>query len=95
MISINKRSFDLLKWKYFCTKEYKIKDIIEAENDKDTAMFVFENFTARPRGTFAYRKSLLENKASIIGKQATIQYQNMTSYGVPRFPIVLVVRDYE
>jgi len=91
----DKRSFDLLKWKYFRTKEFTIKNITEAENDKGTATLVFENFTARPRGAFEYRKRLLDNKESIIGKQATVQYQNMTSHGVPRFPVVLVVRDYE
>lgn len=95
MYQKDKRSFDLLKWKYFCTKEFKIVDIVEAENDKDTAMFVFENFTARPRGTFEYRKKLLIDKNKLIGKEATIQYQNMTSNNVPRFPVVLVVRDYE
>jgi DNA ligase-1 len=30
-----------------------------------------------------------------MGKMLTVRFQNLTNTGVPRFPIGLVVRDYE
>jgi DNA ligase-1 len=52
-------------------------------------------FGASPRGTDEHRQDLLKNAKKIIGKYATVQYQNLSNYGVPRFPVAKIVRDYE
>jgi hypothetical protein len=38
---------------------------------------------------------LLEIADTLIGKDATIKYFNLTPDGVPRFPYVIAIRDYE
>jgi hypothetical protein len=38
---------------------------------------------------------LLERGDELVGKQATVKYFNLTPDGVPRFPYVIAIRDYE
>jgi hypothetical protein len=38
---------------------------------------------------------LLEKADDLIGKEATVKYFNLTPDGVPRFPYVIAIRDYE
>lgn len=35
------------------------------------------------------------NKSKYIGKNLTVQFQNLTDAGIPRFPVGLEIRDYE
>ena len=42
-----------------------------------------------------YTVSLLEQADELIGKEATVKYFNLTPDGVPRFPYVIAIRDYE
>ena len=99
MYAVDKRSVDLQKFKLFKDAEYKVVNIIEAFGDPGTALFVCETgeytFNVRPRGTREHRKALLENKNDSIGKFLTVRYQNLTENGIPRFPVGLVIRDYE
>jgi DNA ligase-1 len=37
----------------------------------------------------------LANKDTFLGKMLTVQYQNLTPDGIPRFPVGLSFRDYE
>jgi hypothetical protein len=41
------------------------------------------------------KAELLENKKDYIGKMATVRYQNLTPDGIPRFPVMITVRDFE
>lgn len=94
------RSNDLMKLKMFDTDEYEVVDIIEAGGlDKGTAIFKMKvgeyEFCARPTGTKQLRATYLANKEKIIGKMATIQHQGLSDAGLPRFPVMVAIRDYE
>jgi DNA ligase-1 len=62
--------------------------------------FVFEtensiSFHSNVKGSREYISDLLKQGDSLIGKTATIKYFNLTPNGVPRFPYVIAIRDYE
>ena len=97
---IGKRSNHLPKDKAFQTDECPIVDVKEGTGrEKGTAIWVCKvgehHFSAKPEGTLEVRRKLLEDKDKYIGKQLTVRYQNLTALGVPRFPVGIVIRDYE
>jgi ATP-dependent DNA ligase len=97
---VGQRSNYLLKFKDFQTEEFPIVDVKEGTGrEKGTAIWVCkvgeQHFSARPEGTLEVRKKFLEEKDKYIGKRLTVRFQNLTALGVPRFPIGVVVRDYE
>lgn len=90
-----------MKLKSFDTAEYKIVDA-EAARGRDTGTVVWvcetrsgQRFSVRPRGTVDQRRNWLATKDLHIGKMLTVQYQNLTPDGLPRFPVGLTFRDYE
>ena len=98
----NKRSSKLLKRKEFIDEEYTILGYEEGEGNREGTIkhFKFKNkdgrdFNSNVKGTFEYLTGLLEKADSLIGKEATIKYFNLTPDGVPRFPYVIAIRDYE
>jgi DNA ligase-1 len=97
---VGQRSNYLLKFKDFQTEEYPIVDVKEGTGrEKGTAIWVCkvgeQHFSARPEGTLEVRRKFLEEKDKYIGKQLTVRFQNLTALGIPRFPVGVVVRDYE
>jgi len=97
-----KRSKFLLKRKEFCDAEWEILDIIEGVGNRAgmAGNMVFktkngENFNSNIKGDRALLKEYLVNKLDYVGKLATIRYFNLTERGVPRFPFVHSVRNYE
>ena len=99
----NKRSKNLVKVKDIQDSEGVIIDVIEGKG-KLTGMvgkFVMQfpngkTFGAPMSGTkFADRKIAWENRESFIGKEATIEYFEITKNGVPRFPVFKALRNYE
>lgn len=95
------RSKDLQKLKNFCDSEYKIVGSHEGKGD-DIGTIIFECttesgsvFSVRPRGTLEQRRKMWETRDAFIGKMLTVRYQNLTEYNVPRFPVGIVVRDYD
>jgi DNA ligase-1 len=46
-------------------------------------------FRASLKGNMKYAQNILLTKESYLGKMATVQYQNLTPDGVPRFPIAI------
>lgn len=98
---IRLRSRDLLKRKDFETEEYKIVNAIEAEGkDKGSVIWVCETpdhtrFNVRSRGTLAQRAKWWQEREQHIGKMLTVRFQNLSDFGVPRFPVGLTFRDYE
>jgi len=97
---VGQRSNYLLKFKDFQTEEYPIVDVKEGTGrEKGTAIWVCkvgeQHFSVRPEGTLEVRRKFLEEKDKYIGKQLTVRFQNLTALGVPRFPVGVVVRDYE
>lgn len=98
----NKRSKHLLKRKEFIDEEYKILNVAEGEGNRvgTVGYMEFESKSGKPfrsniKGNFGYLAGLLKAKKNLIGKMATVKYFNLTPDGVPRFPYVISVRDYE
>lgn len=96
-----KRCWELMKVKEFDEDEFTITDIIPGKG-RDAGTGIFEYITnegkictARSMGSLEYRKSLLSNRLSLLGKKVTIRFQGYTEDGRPRFPRAKIVRDYE
>ena len=95
------RSADLQKYKDFLDEEFQIIGGKEATGeDKGTVVFRCKTkddkeFDVRPRGSRAQRKRWLEELDSLISKNLTVRYQNLSDDGVPVFPVGLMIRDYE
>ena len=98
----NKRSSKLLKRKEFVDEEYEILGYDEGTGNREGTIkhFKFKNkdgreFNSNVKGTFEYMAELLERGDELVGKMATVKYFNLTPDGVPRFPYVIAIRDYE
>jgi len=98
----NKRSSKLLKRKEFVDEEYTILGYEEGEGNRTGTIkhFKFKNkdgkdFKSNVKGSFEYLQDLLEKADDLVGKEATVKYFNLTPDGVPRFPYVIAIRDYE
>lgn len=98
---ISGRTYNLMKYKLFCEDEGEIIDIHEGEGtEKGLAVFTIKDkngkiFNARPQGTFETRKQWFENSELVIGKIVTYKYFELSNEGIPRFPVVKEIRDYE
>lgn len=98
----NKRTKQLLKRKEFIDEEYKILDIQEGKGNRQgmAGNMIFKNkngeeFSSNIKGSYSLLKEYLVNKKKYVGKLATIKYFNLTPDGIPRFPFVTAIRDYE
>ena len=101
------RSFDMLKYKKFFDKEFKIVDFEEGNGNLVgiAAAVICESedgqtFKAGVMGTQDYARHLFTNKDLYKGKMATIVYQALTPMkygkgGVPRFGKMREIRNYE
>lgn len=101
------RSFDMLKYKKFFDKEFKIVDFEEGNGNLVgiAAAVICETedgqiFKAGVMGTQDYARDLFTNKDLYKGKMATIVYQALTPVqngkgGVPRFGKMREIRNYE
>lgn len=90
---ISKRSSHLQKYKKFMDDEFEIIGFVEGKgSDKGTVIWkckTKENivFNVRPTGTRKHRTNLFENAEKHIGEFLTVQYQELSSKKVPRFPV--------
>lgn len=98
----HKRSTTLLKVKSFQDAEYKIVDLEEGSGKLMGHVGAFflelpggKTFKASPLGPHELLAEYWKNRKTLIGKQATIKYQNLTPDNVPRFPKLKTIRDYE
>lgn len=95
-----KRTKNLLKKKDFLEEEFIIKGVQEGTGKLvgHAATLHFENedgnkFEAKPEGSFGRLKWIFENPSAVIGRAATIRYQERTGKGnVPRFGVVKDIR---
>lgn len=99
---VSKRTLDLLKWKPLMEKEFKIARVKEAKGkDKGTPVFICvvkkngKEFAARPMGTIAQRRKMWRDREEMPGQMLTVEFQNWTKHGKPRFPRAKVLRNYE
>ncbi len=98
----NRRTKNLLKVKPMEAEEFKILDIREGKGNKsgmaahaDFATKQGKRFTGNIKGTHEYLTQLLKERDDVLGKQATVQFQNYTPDGIPRFPYMITVRGRE
>lgn len=94
------RSYDLLKVKIFEDDEFEIIGGREAENDVGTVIFRCQTkegniFDVRPRGSAELRGQYLADLNTLINKPLTVRFQGYTNDGIPRFPVGIIIRDYE
>jgi DNA ligase-1 len=97
-----KRSKNLLKRKEFQDAEYYIREIGEGEGNRSgmAGFAIMENkngstFRSNIKGSHEFLTELWQNKDSVVGQKATVQFFNLTPDGVPRFPYVIAIRNYE
>ena len=96
---IQKRSKYLQKYKEFMEEEYKIIGFHEGSGDEKGAI-VWDcitgdgkAFAVRPKGTFESRQKLFDEGDKYIGKKLTVIFQELSSDGIPRFPVGKAIRD--
>jgi len=95
----NNRSSDLQKYKEFQEEEYKIVDYTQGDGrDEGTVIWICETsdgtkFHVRPRGTVEHRKELFNNASKSIGSALTVIFQELSKFGVPRFPVGKSIRE--
>ena len=92
----NKRSKSLLKHKSFMDGEFEIKGVVEGKGKltNKVGKLTFDGFDSAVNGSHEYLEQLFNDK-TLIGKKATIKYFDLTPDGIPRFPKVVAIRDYE
>jgi len=89
-------------FKYKPKKDIECK-IIGAESakgrDKNSVIWICilnnKQFKVRPAASLTERKEMYKNRKKYIGKWLTVEYQDLTDDGIPRFPVGKGIRDYE
>ena len=97
----NKRSKQLLKYKNFQDAEFLILDVTPGLGNRSecagrlVCQIGDKTFGCSMTGTVEFMKEVLDNKSQVIGKYATVKYFEMTPDGVPRFPTLKNINNYE
>ena len=97
----HKRTKDLLKRKDFHENEYEIVGYKEGKGSREgciilrLAMSDGKEFDSVPVGGIEYQKRLWARRLDILGMQATVKYQNLSSDGIPRFNNTIKIRTKE
>ncbi len=95
------RTSNILKYKNFQDEEGEIISLKEAQGtEKGCAILVVldprgNEVSVRMRGSFERRREWLRHPETIVGKLLTYRFQELSQYGVPRFPVGIAFRDYE
>jgi len=96
------RSKNLLKRKPFMDEEFVIVGINEGEGNRSgmagaLVVQVSEGITSKTgiKGGVEFYKRLWKERSSLIGKKATVRFQNYTPDGSLRIPVTVAIRDYE
>lgn len=92
----HRRSSSLLKHKQFEDGEFEIVEVIEGKGNwagyaKAVVIRLPDGSTQQSgmRGNFAQGKEILAKKDEYVGTEVTVRYQNKTSDGKLRFPVVV------
>lgn len=91
-------SSHVLKLKPTNDAEFEILDVVKTKNGRLSLVLETddgESFRCSVGMTADERAELFEHKEEIIGLKATVDFQELTSRGVPRFPRLKEIRDYE
>ena len=101
LYKVGHRSTDLQKYKEFMDSEYPVISFKEGDGvEKGCVIWVCrtpkgQEFAVRPRGTHEERIEAFKAGSSRIGNLLTVRYQELTTDGIPRFPVGIAFRDYE
>jgi ATP-dependent DNA ligase len=101
LYKVGHRSTDLQKYKEFFDSEYRIVGYKQGDGEEKGCVIWLchtprgQEFAVRPRGTRAERSELFTNGDKYVGKLLTVRYQELTTDGIPRFPVGITFRDYE
>ena len=101
LYAVGHRSVDLQKYKEFEDTEYPVVGFRDGEGDEKGCVLwecrlpSGKTFWVRPRGTREDRNEAFLAGSTYVGKQLTVRYQELTTDGVPRFPVGIAFRDYE
>lgn len=97
---IQERTNKLLKYKSFRDSEYKIVEVLDGKGKRSgtVAKWVLalpdgRTFECGPTGTDEQNKQFWLDKDSLVGKLATVKYQELTPDGIPRFGVFKSVRE--
>jgi DNA ligase-1 len=94
----HKRTKDLLKRKDFHEGEYEIMGFKEGKGSREGCIILRlgmpdgKEFDSVPVGGIAYQQRLWARREDILGMQATVKYQNLSSDGIPRFNNTIKIR---
>jgi DNA ligase-1 len=94
----HKRTKDLLKRKDFHESEYEIMGFKEGKGSREGCIILRlgmpdgKEFDSVPVGGIEYQKRLWARREEILGMQATVKYQNLSSDGIPRFNNTVKIR---
>jgi len=99
---VSKRSSDLIKVKEMQDDEFEIIGIEEGRGKLAGHVGAFvcrtkdgQEFKAKPAGATERLREYFRDSTLWKGKSLTVQYQDLTSYGIPRFPVGLRIRESE
>lgn len=95
----DERSSDLLKYKEFQEDEFEIVGFNEGTG-RDVGTVIWDCktregrvFSVRPSGSLEQRREWLNCGDNCIGQMLTVKFQELTEYGVPRFPVGKAIRN--
>jgi hypothetical protein len=97
----SKRTNALIKYKMFQDEEAIIMDFSKGIGTEEGAIeYIVKDVRGnilklRPKGTMEERRRLYQEGKTLIGKKVTIRYQELSKDNIPRFPLVVCIRDYE
>ena len=93
------RSKDLLKYKKFMDAEFEVVGHHEAKFGLPVPIFDCKvgdkTFGVMMKGDFESRADRMKNVTDYYGKLLTVKFQELSSDGIPRFPVGISFRDYE
>jgi DNA ligase-1 len=97
--AFGRRSAALLKVKRMLDTEYRIVGVVEGHGRLARHLGSFTcvtksglKFNAAPKCTQTVKRSLWSKRETFLDRMLTVQYQNLSPVGVPRFPIAKGVR---
>lgn len=98
----HKRSFNLQKIKFTQDEEFDIIGVVEGKGKLlgHVGAFILQDkanrkFNVKLEGSLELLKPYLSDSTLWKGKKMTVRFQGYTKKGIPRFPVGVVIRDYE
>lgn len=97
---VNKRSSDLIKMKTFCDEEFEIIGIKEGRGKLRGSVGAFKvkqndgtTFEAKMSGDSSKLKEYFEDESLWRDKKLNVKFQGRSTYGIPRFPVGVYIRE--